>query len=167
MNLTIRDATVDDASAVLEIYAPNVANTPITFDYEIPTVAFFEDKIATLLKTHAYLVAERDGALVGYAYASQYRSKAAYQFSAETTIYLHESTKRTGVGTKLYESLLERLTTKGFHIAIAAITVPNDASLALHRKMGFARVGKLCEIGRKFDTWHDVEFWQRTLSPET
>ena len=164
MPVLVRDATLEDAQGILDIYEPNVLNTPITFDYEVPSVEFFRQKISELSNSHAFLVTEEANDILGFAYASTFREKAAYKQSAETTIYIRSDAQRSCLASKLYRALLDRLSELGFHIAVAGITVPNDASIVLHKKLGFERIGRMKEIGRKFDQWHDVEFWQLKLT---
>ena len=160
---TVRPATADDAEAILAIYTPIVLETPISFETEPPSIAEMGQRITANSASHAYIVAERDGALLGYAYASAFRPRAAYARSCEVTAYVAADARGQGVGRRLYETLLPTLHGRGFHTAIAVITLPNDGSVALHEAFGFTKVGVLPEVGRKFDRWHDTGWWSRSL----
>lgn len=162
----IRDATTADAPPIQAIYAPIVRDTAIAFETEVPTVAEMAARIEATLKTHVYLAAEREGRLVGYAYASQHRTRAAYQTSVDVTVYVHEGARGLGVGRALYEALLPRTAARGFHAAFAGITLPNAGSVALHEAVGFRPVGVYREVGFKLGAWRDVGWWQRLLTDE-
>jgi L-amino acid N-acyltransferase YncA len=159
----IRPADVRDAAAVQAIYAPLVETTAISFEYEPPAVEEMGRRIADYSASHAFLVAERDGSVVGYAYGSPHRARTAYCHSVEVTAYVAEAARGVGVGRALYSELLPALKAKGFHAAFAGVALPNDASLRLHRAAGFVAVGVFREVGFKFQRWHDVSWWQRLL----
>ena len=161
----IRAATLDDATAIQAIYAPIVENTAISFEETPPTVAEMAARIATIRETYAYLVAERDDAVVGFAYGSQHRARAAYRLSVDVTIYIREAARGQGVGRALYHALLPALARAGFHAAFAGIALPNPGSVALHEAVGFTQVGVYREVGYKLGRWHDVGWWQRLLDP--
>jgi L-amino acid N-acyltransferase YncA len=119
-------------------------------------------------RTHPWLVYERDGEVAGYAYAGVHRTRAAYRWTAEVTAYVAQSHQRAGVGRALYEELLARLRAQNFRLAVAGITLPNDASVGLHEALGFEPVGVYRNIGWKFGSWHDVGWWQLDLGePQT
>ena len=162
--VTIRSATAADAPAILSIYAPIVRDTIISFETEVPTVQEMADRIATTLKTHPYLVAEVDGSVTGYAYASQHRARSAYKWSVDVTVYVASERRRSGVARALYGRLLPILAERHFHAAFAGIALPNPASVGLHEAMGFAPVGIYREVGFKFGRWCDVGWWQRLLN---
>ncbi|GIE83759.1 GNAT family N-acetyltransferase [Actinoplanes regularis] len=164
MTLLIRDATATDAEACAAIYQPYVLDTAITFETEPPTPAEMADRIAGSSATHAWLVAEEAGRVVGYAYARPFAARAAYRWSCEVSIYLESGRKRTGAGRALYDVLLPRLTSLGFRVAVAKTTLPNEASLGLHAAFGFEPVGTHSRIGWKQDTWHDVAITQLFLT---
>lgn len=164
-DLTIRDAATADAAEIQAIYAPIVATTAISFESDVPSVAEMARRIAATQETHVYLAAERDGALMGYAYSSQHRTRAAYRSSVDVTVYVSESARGLGVGKALYGALLPRTAARGFHAAFAGITLPNAGSVALHEAMGFAHVGVYREVGYKLGAWRDVGWWQRLLAP--
>jgi L-amino acid N-acyltransferase YncA len=157
----IRSAAAGDAPAVQAIYAPIVIATPISFEEVPPSVEEMGMRIDNTLRSFPYLVAEADGRVIGFAYAGQHRARAAYRWSAEVTVYVAEPARGRGVGRALYGALLPTLADAGFHAAIAGVALPNPASMALHRSMGFESVGTFREIGFKFGRWHDVAWWQR------
>jgi phosphinothricin acetyltransferase len=161
--LEIRQATEADAAALLKIYAPYIEKTPITFELAVPTVEDFAARISKYLHQWQYLVAERDGRIVGYAYGSMYRERAAYRYATEVSAYVDERFHRQGIARALYSRLFPDLAARGFCEAIAGITYPNDPSVGLHRAMGFTMIGVFRRVGWKFDRWHDVAFMQRSL----
>ncbi len=158
-----RSATVDDAPVIQAIYAPFVKHTPISFEEIVPIADEMAERIAQTQERYPYLVAERDGRIVGYAYASQHRTRAAYRLSVDVTAYVTESAQRSGAGRALYSALLSALSDLGYHAAFAGITLPNAASVGFHEAMGFAPVGIFREVGFKLGRWHDVGWWQRLL----
>lgn len=166
VTIGIRPATEADAAALLAIYAPYVERTAVSFELEPPTVEQFAARIHKSLNGWAWLVAELDGQCAGYAYGTAHRERPAYSRTVETAIYLDERFRGRGVGRALYAALLDRLRELGFHRAVAGITLPNDASVALHERLGFAPVGIYREIGFKFGTWHDTAWFQRGLAGE-
>ena len=159
----IRSATVDDAQAIQAIYAPIVTDTVISFEDVPPSVDEMAARIAATLQSHPYLVAERDGRVVGYAYAGSHRSRAAYRRSVDVSAYVADDARRAGIGGTLYRHLLADLQERGYHAAFAGIALPNAASVALHEAVGFRPVGIYREVGFKFDRWHDVGWWQRLI----
>jgi L-amino acid N-acyltransferase YncA len=165
--LTIRPVRLADADAIAAIYAPYVTDTVITFEYDPPDAAEFRARIERFTATHPWLVAERGGAIVGYAYGSPYRTRAAYRWVAEAGIYLAREAQGGGVGTRLYEALCTALADAGYVVVLGVMTLPNAASEALHRRCGFRDVGTQPGIGYKFGRWHDVGFWQRDLAERT
>lgn len=148
---------------MLAIYRPFVLKTAISFELEPPSVAEFRARIETSLGEWAWLVAERERRPVGYAYATPHRSRGAYKWSVEPSVYVEEGSHRQGIGKTLYEALLPLLAQKGYCNAYAGITLPNEASLALHRRLGFQPVGVFRSVGRKFGVWHDVSWWHLRL----
>jgi phosphinothricin acetyltransferase len=160
----VRDATERDAQACAVIYGPYVTDTAITFESDPPLPAEMAQRIAAALHTHAWVVLENQGRVVGYAYGGPFKSRAAYRWSCEVSVYLERGRRRTGGGRALYELLFARLAERGFRTAVAGMTLPNDASVGLHRAMGFEPVGTYRRIGWKQDTWHDVAWAQRTIA---
>jgi len=161
--LNIRRATEADAPGLLAIYGPFVEHTAVSFETVVPTVEEFAARIAKSLNGWQYLVAERDGRAVGYAYGSMHRERAAYRFSAEVSAYVDPACHRQGIGRSLYLRLFDDLAAKGYCNAFAGITLPNDASVGLHKAVGFEPIGVFRTIGWKFDRWHDVAWMQRAL----
>ena len=115
---------------------------------------------------YPYLIATKDNAVIGYAYASQHRTRAAYRHSVDVSVYIAKSARRCGVGRQLYEQLFAELANQRFHAAFAGIALPNESSVALHEAMGFVPVGIYKGVGRKFGRWHDVGWWQRLIQHE-
>lgn len=161
--LVIRQASVSDAPALLAIYAPFVEHTAVSFETVVPSVDDFAGRIAKCLNGWQYLIAERDGRVVGYAYGGVHRERAAYRFSVEVSAYLDPAFHRQGIGRALYTRLFEDLAAKGYCTAFAGITLPNDASVGMHAALGFEPIGVFRNIGWKYGRWHDVGWFQRTL----
>jgi len=162
-SLRLRAATEADATTLLAIYAPYVERSVVSFETEVPDIGEFAARLRKYAAQWAWLVAERDERIVGYAYGSPHRERAAYRWSTETSAYVDASVQRQGVGRALYLALFEVLTAKGYCQAFAGMTLPNDASMALHRSVGFEPVGVFRAIGYKFGAWHDVAWVQRRL----
>lgn len=163
---SIRDARAADAASLLSIYRPFVTDTTVSFEEEPPDVAEFERRIASAQSKWAWLVAERDGEILGYAYGSSYRPRAAYRFSVETSAYVDARHRGQGIGRALYERLFDVLGGKGYCTAYAGIALPNDASIALHKAVGFTAIGVFRRAGFKFGAWRDVSWWERTIRDE-
>jgi phosphinothricin acetyltransferase len=161
----IRTADPDrDAAACVAIYAPYIETGATSFEEEPPSPAEFAERIAATLETYPWLVAEHGGEVVGYAYACPHRSRPAYRWAVEVSVYVAEGQRRGGSGRALYGELMERLRGHGFHVACAGITLPNEASVALHESMGFVPVGVYRRIGWKDGAWRDVGWWQLELT---
>jgi phosphinothricin acetyltransferase len=156
-----------DAAACAEIYAPFVLDSVVSFEEEAPTAAEFEGRIRSTQATHPWLVLEDAGAVVGYAYASTHRARASYRWAADVTVYIGPSHRGVGAGRRLYTELLDRLRAQRFQVACAGITLPNDASVGLHRAMGFEPVGVYKRIGWKAGAWHDVVWMELELTQAT
>lgn len=163
---TVREASEDDAPACAAIYAPYVCETAISFEGEPPTSARMAERITAATRTHAWIVHEDNGRVVGYAYGGRHQERAAYRFSCEVSVYVEQGRLRTGSGRALYEALFKRLAARGYRMAVAGMTLPNEASAGLHRAMGFEPVGVYRRIGWKFGAWHDVAWMQRALGTE-
>lgn len=159
----IRLATRDDASRVAGIYAPYVRETPITFETEVPSVTEIAERLERTLASHPWLVCELGGSVVGYAYGGAYRTRAAYLWSVEVTVYVRGDAHRRGIGRALYTALLELLRLQGFFNAYAMITVPNAGSVGLHESIGFTPAGVTRRVGFKLGRWHDVGTWELPL----
>lgn len=163
MDTGIRLARPEDAPALQAIYAPVVISTPTSFELNPPTVEEMRQRLEQKLLTHPWVVYEAEAQVVGSAYASAYRARAAYQWSVEVSVYLHERWRGQGLGQALYTSLFALLRLQGFCNVYAGITLPNAASVALHERMGMCPVGVYRQVGYKLGAWHDVGWWQGTL----
>jgi phosphinothricin acetyltransferase len=159
----LRLARPADAPAVRRIYAPAVEETAVSFATEVPDVAALESKIATTLPAYPWLVCVRDDAVVGYAYGGPFRERDAYRWTVELSVYVDAAARGEGVGRALYEALLDLLSAQGYASAYGVVTLPNPASVALHERLGFERVGTFDDVGFKRDEWHDVGWWRRHL----
>lgn len=159
----IRPATADDAAACARVYAPYVIGTTVTFESDPPDEAEMAVRIVEAQQRYAWLVLEEQGAVVGYAYGGAWKPRAAYRWACEVSVYLQPGLRRSGGGRALYEVLLERLTERGYRVAVAGMTLPNDASVGLHRAMSFEPVGTHRRVGWKHGQWHDVAWTQRVL----
>lgn len=161
----IREATATDAPRLAEIYNYYIERSIATFE-EVPlTEEEMALRIERVTRTYPWIIAERDGEILGYAYASPFKGRSAYNRTAETSIYLDREATARGVGSRLYRTLLDRLGIMGFHSAIGVLAVPNPPSEALHEKMGFKKVGVLRDAGYKFGAYIDVAYYQAMLSP--
>jgi phosphinothricin acetyltransferase len=161
----LRLATADDADALLAIYAAYIDHTAITFEYEAPSRGEFAGRIRSILAQLPWLVHEQDGRVTGYAYASRHRDRVAYQWSVETSVYIHPDCHRQGIARSLYEALFALLRQQGYHNAYAGITLPNPKSEQFHQSMGFVPVGVYQKVGYKLGCWHDVGWYHLTLQP--
>ncbi len=162
--MKIRTACAGDADVLAAIYAPFVAETAVSFETTPPTVAEFAERIERGLTSGPWIVAEVGDRVVGYAYASEFRSRPAYSRTRETTVYVARSAQRMGIGHAMMQELLDRLREASIHLAIAGITLPNESSVALHERLGFVPVGVFHGVGHKFGQPHDVGFWELDLS---
>ncbi len=167
MTSTIRLARPDDASTMVDIYAPFIRDNAVSFELEVPTVAEFADRVSATFKTLPWLVCEAEGTVVGYAYGSKHRDRAAYQWSVDVSLYITEDYRRRGVGRALYTSLFACLQLQGYFNAYAGITLSNPASVGMHEAMGFTHIGTFQDVGHKFGTWHSVGWWELSLQERT
>lgn len=161
----IRPVTNEDASSISDIYNPYITDTVVTFEEEETTAADFKQRIAKVnAEGLPWFVAEDEsGNIMGYAYATKWRDRFSYRFSVEVTAYLSTENISKGLGTKLYQALFDELKRKNIHSVIAGITIPNEASIALHEKFSMEKVAHFKEVGLKFNRWLDVGYWQGTL----
>lgn len=160
----IRLANPTDAVAMLAIYAPYIRNTSLTFETGVPAVADFANRIRLYMENWPWLLYEKDGQVVGFAYASRYRERDAYQWSVECSVYVHDDHLRSGIGRALYEALFFILKAQGFTNVYAVINLPNDRSVAFHEKMGFKYFATYEKVGYKLGKWKDVGWWQLQLN---
>ena len=161
----IRIAHAGDAAAIHAIYAPAILGTAVTFETELPGAEVMRQRILTRLQQYPWLVWEANGRVLAYAYATRFRERAAYDWIAETSIYVHEDARRQGIARRLYAALLEVMRLQGINQAVGVITLPGEVSVALHQAMGFAPAGVWRAAGYKLDHWWDVGVWQRELQP--
>jgi len=162
--LIIRNVQENDIPAIVEIYNPYITRTAVSFEEEPVTEPEMRRRIEEV-KTYAlpWLCAEIDGSLAGYAYATRWRERSAYRFTAESTIYLGDGFLGRGIGVKLFSVLLEQVRAAGMHQVMAVITLPNPASVELHEKLGYVKVAHFSQVGYKFEHWLDVGYWQLAL----
>lgn len=169
-NSNIRIATKQDARELLEIYAPYVEKTAITFEYTVPTVQEFENRISRILEKYPYIVAEKNGRIVGYAYADAFKSRAAYDWAVETTIYVREDQQKTGIGRELYEALEKILSMQNILNLNACIAYPEaedkyltQNSVQFHKHFGYRLVGEFYKCGYKFDRWYNMVWMEKHI----
>ena len=163
-DIRIRFATAQDTSALLSIYAPYVEQTPITFEYDVPTLDEFAARIEDFSSFYPYLVCEYGSRIVGYAYAHRHMSRAAYQWGAELSIYMAPEACGLGIGPKLYGALMHLLKLQNVRIFYACITSPNERSQRMHEALGFKLCGLWHRSGFKHNKWHDVAWYEKTVS---
>jgi len=159
-----------DAPAMLAIYRQYVEGTAISFEEEVPSPEEYAARVRKYVAGWAGVVAQAKGQVVGYAYGSSHRERAAYRWSVETTVYVAPGAQRTGIGRKLYAALIPMLADAGLCNAYAGVALPNPASVALHRSVGFQPIGSFPRVGYKFDRWHDVAWFHlplRTAPPDS
>ena len=161
---SIRTATPEDAPAILSVYAPFVLETSITFEYDVPSPSAFAERISSILNDYPYLVAETDGVVCGYAYASRHMVRTAYDWDVQTSVYLAPEHHGKGIGRRLYACLFALLREQGLCNAYAIITLPNEASLAIHTAFGFTPCGTHHRTGYKNGSWHDVAWMEKALA---
>lgn len=161
---SIRAAVAGDAEAIAAIYAPIVAHTAISFETEPPGADEMRQRIAETQRRLPWLVGvDASGRVLGYAYASRHRERAAYRWSVDTTVYIHEDARGRGIGGALYRELFRQLVALGYFQAFAIVVLPNDGSIALHESVGFRPVGVCRNAGFKLGQWRDVGWWQCEL----
>lgn len=156
----IRRAEITDAKQITDIYNYFVINSAVTFDQDPFESIVFEERIKNISKKYPFFVFELEDEILGYTYANKWREKPSYQFSVESTVYVKHSAFNKGIGSKLYQQLINELKLKGFKVVVGGLTLPNEASVKLHEKLGFKKVGHFPKVGLKFNNWYDVGFWQ-------
>ena len=163
MSIAIRDVLPADAEAICAIYNHHVRETIVTFEEVDISAEEMRGRIASITANLPWLIAEEAGEVAGYAYAGRFFDRTGYRYCALSTIYLHDHVQRRGIGYSLYAELLRRLREKSMHSAVGIIALPNPASIAVHEKCGFKKVGHIPEAGFKFGRWIDVGYWQCLL----
>lgn len=167
MQELIRFAADSDSARILEIYTPYILNTTISFEYVPPSLSEFTERLQKLRSKYPYLVYERDGIILGFAYASAYQERIAYLYDADLSIYLAPAAQKSGVGTKLYTCLLDLLQKQGFYNVYACITGSNRSSIAFHTALGFRNLGAHPKAGYKFGSWLDIIWMDKQLPQPT
>ena len=162
--MNIRHCVQGDSKAICEIYNYYIEHTAITFEEETVSEAIMSERIGSYSQNYPWLVIENsNGKVVGYAYGAEWAERSAYKNTVEITVYLHQEQSGKGYGSSLYKALLSILSTSGFHVVVAAIALPNEASVKLQESFGFNKVAHFKEVGRKFNSWVDVGYWQVQL----
>jgi L-amino acid N-acyltransferase YncA len=164
---TIRLATPADANGILNIYSPYITDTSYTFETEVPSEEDFGIRIASYLQHWPWLVYEVDNVIAGYAYGASYRERIAYQWSVESSIYIHDDYQQRGIGAALYEALFAILKKQGYRNVYAVINLPNDKSVALHEKAGFQYFATYKNVGYKLGEWKNVGWWELIINDYT
>lgn len=159
----VRPATLGDAESIVNIYNYYVKNTTVTFEEEAVGVSEMRERMREAFEKYAWLVYETEGKVVGYAYSSAWRSRPAYRYSVEVSVYLENGLSGKGIGSALYRELLDRLIRLDLHSVIGGMALPNDACIALHNKYGFGKVAHFKEVGYKFGKWIDVVYYEKIL----
>jgi L-amino acid N-acyltransferase YncA len=159
----VRNCHGGDAGAIAVVYNEYIRNTVITFEETPVSTDEMARRITDIGARYPWLVSEHGGAVVGWAYAGEWKARSAYRFSVETTVYVAAGHHGRGIGTALYEALIAELQTRKLHSAVGIIALPNPASIALHEKFGFNKIGHFAEVGWKFGRWVDVGYWQLIL----
>ena len=162
--IEIRPVNPSDLKDITNLYNHFISNTVITFEKEHITAADMQQRIGNVLSSYPFLVATVNSQFAGYAYATRWKKRAAYDATVESTIYLHPKFVKIGVGFKLYSELLKQLSDTDMHVAIGGIAQPNEASVALHLKCGFTYMGNFVEVGYKHGRWVDVTYYQKRLN---
>lgn len=163
MNHLLRLATSSDSEAILKIYGPYIRDTAVSFETDVPAVNEFAGRIESICKQYPYLVYLVDDRIVGYAYASRHRERAAYCYDVDVSIYVLPEYHGSGIAYKLYSCLFEVIEQLGYFNAYAGFTVPNEKSEYFHRKFGFKTIGTYHKTGYKFDKWHDVTWLEKSI----
>lgn len=159
----IRKVNIIDAHQICNIYNYYIEHTNITFEENPISVVEMSERINNTIKNLPWFVYEEKGLILGYAYASRWKSRAAYKYSVESSVYVSNIDCKKGIGTKLYKTLIDELKELNIHSIIGGVALPNDKSIGLHTKLGFKKVAEFPEVGFKFGTWIDVGYWQLNL----
>jgi len=160
----IRPFHIKDTQSLLDIYNYYVLNTTVTFDIEALSFEVFLEKVNHINAEYPFIVFEENGEILGYAYGSRFRPKPAYNYVAESTVYVKHNSHGKQIGTKLYAELIRLLKETNLHTVLGVLTIPNDASIKLHKRFGFEQVANLKEVGLKFGKWQNVGIWQLKLT---
>lgn len=169
--ITIREVAIEDVPRLLEIYAPYVRDTAISFEYDVPEIKEFSTRVQCIMQKYPYLVAEEGGTILGYVYAAEFKSRQAFRWTVETSVYVDKSCRQRGVGSMLYAALEEQLRERGFQSMCACIAYTNDAedpyltndSIMFHEKQGFRLVAHFHRCGWKFSRWYDMVWMEKMI----
>lgn len=169
-NITIRSATIQDASEILSIYAPYITDTAVSFEYDVPSVKEFTERIHTTLEKYPYLVAESGGRIVGYCYVGIMHGRQAYDWSVETSIYVDQNCRRTGIGRRLHDALEQALSAMGILNLYACIASPvggdpylTEDSIHFHEHLGYTHAAHFHKCGYKFHRWYDIVWMEKAI----
>lgn len=165
--MIIRIASIQDAGQILDIYAPYVRNTNISFETAVPSKGEMEQRISSVLSVNPWIVAEEDGSILGYAYASKHRERSAYRWSVDISIYIRQDCRGKSIGKALYTALIAILRLQGYYNVYAGICLPNAASVGIHESFGFKKIAHYNNVGYKSGQWHDVGWWELPLREHT
>lgn len=161
----VRFAALEDAGAILDIYGPYIEQTPISFEYEVPSPESFRERMRNIMKEYPYLVYEKEGKVVGYAYGSSYLSRKAFFWDGEVSIYISREERGRGIGRQLYEPLLAMMKEMGIVNVYALIVHPYEASEQFHKKMGFQEEAVFPKVGYKLGQWQNLIYMKKQLNP--
>lgn len=161
--MIIRSCNAEDITSICNIYNHHIDKSVATFEENILQAGKMKQRIQSVKQNFPWLVCEQHGVLVGFAYATEWKKRSAYKNSAETTVYIKDGCYGNGYGTTLYQRLIDDLKQTSLHTVMAGITLPNDASVSLHQRLGFEKVAHFKQVGRKFGEWLDVGYWQLML----
>lgn len=156
----IRSVEINDGGVIRDIYNFYIINTNISFEEKSVSISEMKERISKYSKEYPWLVYEEDEQVLGYAYASKWKTRNAYKHTVEVSVYVKSNTRRKGIGTMLYKQLLDRLSNYDVHAVIGVIALPNEGSIKLHENLGFTKVAHFKEVGYKFNKWIDVGYWQ-------
>jgi phosphinothricin acetyltransferase len=159
----IRPFKVNDCEAILNIYSYYVEHTAVSFEYEVPKLSEFKNRLISISKNFPFLVCESDNELIGYAYANRFRERKAYDFIVESSVYVHDAAKQKGIGSQLYKSLFSELKKMKIKEVIGVVTLPNNESAKFHENQGFVNAGTIKRAGFKFEKWWDIRFYQKSI----
>ncbi len=159
----IQNVSLSDATQLAEIYNHYIDHSIATFDEQPISAEQMSEKISSICCEYPWIVYRDGDVIVGYAYASTFKPREAYRFTAETTIYIRDGYQRRGIGVQLYDRLIDMMRERDFHVLTGCISLPNEPSVALHEQMGFRKVGHFTEVGYKFGEWIDVGYWELRL----
>ena len=164
--MIVRACEEKDVEQICDIYNYYVDNTVITFEETAVSISEMRGRLQSITKVYPWLVCESGGLVIGYAYASRWKERVAYNKTSEATVYLRHGEQGNGYGKALYTALIHELKTRSFHVVVGCIAVPNEASIGLHESLGFKKVAQFSEVGFKFNQWLDIGYWQLTLSSD-